>query len=177
MIIVRDRDKGEARYAFDPFTGQYRYELCLTDKEARQSACGFGTVCRLGLVRRMRTFVALYSENDFLKLHIGGGNYELTEKDVRVQRLNVFPFIKRFVVSKNNHTELDLKYFFTDLIEDGFSVRDIFTLIVDTMSSQQKKYHFIYWWQGIYDGRDIFDKSFQQEALQRARLRATAESE
>lgn len=162
---------------FDPQTGQYGYELCPTEEDARRNACGYGIVRTLGLMHRKRTFIALYSENDVLKLHVGGGNYVLTAQGIRVQRLNVFPFIKRFVVSCDGRTELDVRYLFTDLVEDGFTVRDIFTLIVNTMSSQQKKYHFIYWWQGIHDGRDIFDKSFQQEALQRARLRATAESE
>lgn len=172
MIFVCAYGHGKARYAFDPLTGQYRQELCLTEKDAQQNARGFGTVRRVGLIHGKRIFVALYTENDLLKLYVDGGNYELIEEDVRVQRLNFFPFVKRFVVSKNDQTELKLKYVFTDLVEDGFSVRDIFTFVANTTNSQQKKYHFVYWWQGIHDGRDIFDKSFQQEALLRAKLRA-----
>lgn len=171
MIYVCEFNNSKARYAFDPTTGEYLREWWPSEERGRESAKGVGLVRRVGLQHGRRVFVALFSESGLLKLFLDGKAYDLSNKERIVTRRNIVPFIKEFSVAYKKKIEWTSRYFFNDLKEDGYMVRDIFTYIAGTVCSPIEKCRFIYWWQGIFEGRDIFDKSFQDEVAARARLK------
>jgi hypothetical protein len=168
LVDFKHAHGGYGRYEFDPISRVYRHEFLPEDARRKDQCCGFGTVRSLGVWQRTKTFVALYSEDEHLKLWICNREFDLTDRNRKAVRRTLFPFVKQLLIYDGHAGLFKSEYIFTDFIEDGFNIIDIFTYVAMQTQSQQQKYQFIYSWQWAHDGRDMFDKENQRKVQEKA---------
>ena len=173
LVDFKRSHGGYGRYEFDPISSVYHYEFLPESARSKDQCCGFGTVRRLGLWQRTKTFVALYSEDEHLKLWICNREFDLTHRDRKVVRRTLFPFVKQLLIYDGHAGLFKSEYIFTDLIEDGFNIIDIFTYVAMQTQSQQQKYQYIYIWQARHNGDDMFDKNNQQELQEKIKVKTS----
>lgn len=162
-ILLRDFASKFGQYELDLLTGGAQFRQFATFAEGQRGTRGFGVTKMVGLFPREQAFFALYTLDQRLLLYAGGEIFDLSNGTSQVKRYGRTPFTRCFSISSDNRVRHVWRYWYTDMLEDRFNIRDFFLYVTQTARSEKEMATFIYFWEGVSQGRNPTDPSFQSE--------------
>jgi len=159
-ILISDFVDPFRFYLLEPSSGHVIEQRGSVDSSPKSS--GFATYRRVGLGKRHRVFVALYSTGQTLMVQLGGESFYFGNKELIAKRVTVPVFVRRFRIYRGQAIVVDMTYWFFEWQEwpnDG----DIFSLIAKDTATREDRLRSIYFFGANSQGRDVTNPLFTQE--------------
>lgn len=121
---------------------------------ASRNPQGFISFRTLGLVKRFRTLVALFTDGKTLKLALAGNVYDLMVGNARAYTKTLFPFAKSFTLEQNGKVAFRCSYWFAER-DDLWPENDIFLLVARITSNEENKRKTMLIWNEMAAGADF----------------------
>lgn len=126
---------------------------------ASRNPQGFVSFRTLGLVKRFKTLVAVFTDGKTLKLALAGKVFDLMDGNTRAYTKTLFPFAKSFTLEKNGEVAFQCSYWFAER-DDYWPENDIFALIVRLAADEKCKSRFLLVWNERTAGTDVTRTEF-----------------
>jgi hypothetical protein len=154
-----------SQYLFDTGSGRYALRSYPTVREAHERCCGFGAERRVGLVRRERVFVAIFTGDPaHLTIRVGQQGLVAREGEILASCRSVFPMARRLSVSTSGQSPIAATFWYSGLNwEQDPEGEDIFLHIADVAGAALSTRRFLYFWSANAGGRDISTQAFSDE--------------
>jgi hypothetical protein len=115
---------------------------------------GFLSSRTLGLVKRFRTLIAVFTDGKTLKLALAGNVFDLMDGNARAYTKTLFPFAKSFTLERNGEVAFRCSYWFAER-DDLWPENDIFALVARLAADDKCKRRFLLVWNDRTAGEDV----------------------
>lgn len=120
---------------------------------------GFLSFRTLGLLKRFRTLVAVFTDGKTLQLALAGNVFDLMDSSARAYTKTLFPFAKSFTLERNGEVAFRCSYWFAER-DDLWPENDIFSLVARLTADEKCKRRFLTVWKERTAGGDVTRPEF-----------------
>lgn len=165
-LYVKDFYDETKYYLIDSKIEIVRRESSLIEAEEYVYPSGYGIFRKSGLFcKAISNFVAMYVNNNKIFLRVDMQEFDCEKEGIRVERISLFPYRKRFRIVQGEDKLFSLDYCYNDLAgtfpED--SEGDFFTFLLYQNKTILQKKRFKYYWTARAEGRNVNSQDFVNE--------------
>jgi len=121
---------------------------------------------------RGRLGIAIYTCGRELRLAIDGQQFDILRQELRIERISLFPFVKKFAIWRGAENLLSFRYLGIDVLDDPHSgTKDILKFVAEVAESRERRFRFYFVWQAVQLGKDVTSdeaRSKTEEAVKQA---------